>query len=187
MPDQRSSALRSKGATHHSRSRIINYHPDQLDNVYCSKRPKWIWSLCQKEGGVLTGTWHILSIVWQTLEHPVPVAQLYDDVLSLIESSGSSYTQVAVMNYGGLFGQEWVHQNHDIPIDAKLKQYVKHSILEDLTEVKMAPNHSYQFFNSRISTRKLAERGVRTNIGANVEQPIGLLFHSEMEMISLGG
>jgi hypothetical protein len=122
-----------------------------------------------------------------TNEHPVPIPELYDDVLSLIEASGSSYTQVAVMNYGGLFGQNWVHQNHDIPEDTKLRKYVKHDILEGLTEIKKAPDHSYQFFNTTISTKKLAGRGVRTNIGAHGEQPIGFLFHSEMEMLALGG
>lgn len=122
-----------------------------------------------------------------TLEHPVPIPTLYEDVLSLIAFSGSSYTQISVMNYGGLFGQNWVHQNNDVPDNKKLRRYVKHDILESLTEVKQAPNSSYQFFNTTISTAKLAARGVRTNIGAHGEQPIGFLFHSEMEMLALGG
>jgi hypothetical protein len=122
-----------------------------------------------------------------TLEHPVPIPELFDDILSLIEASGSSYTQVAVMNYGGLFGQNWVHQNNDIPENAKLRKYVKHDILEALTEVKQAPNHSYQFFNTSVSAKKLADRGVRTNMGAHGEQPIGFLFHSEMIMHAVGG
>ncbi|RDW56992.1 hypothetical protein BP6252_13945 [Coleophoma cylindrospora] len=122
-----------------------------------------------------------------THEHPVPIPTLYDDVLSLIAFSGSSYTQVAVMNYGGLFGQNWVHQNEDIPQNVKLRRYVKHDLLEALTEVKKAPLHSYQFFNSSMSAKKLADRGVRTNIGAHGEQPIGFLFHSEMQMHVLGG
>lgn len=122
-----------------------------------------------------------------TLEHPVPIPELFEDVLSLIEASGSSYTQIAVMNYGGLFGQNWVHQNNDIPEDFKLRKYIKHDILEALIEVKKAPDHSYQFFNTSISAKKLADRGVRTNIGAHGEQPIGFLFHSEMKIYEMGG
>ncbi|KAJ4389656.1 hypothetical protein N0V93_007128 [Gnomoniopsis smithogilvyi] len=124
---------------------------------------------------------------YTSLEHPVPVPELYDDVLSLIAASGSSYTPLAVMNYGGIFGQHWVHQSVDIPGDQKLRNYVKHDILESLTEVKQAPKSSYQFFNTTRSTAKLASRGVRTNIGAHGEQPIGFLYHSEMLMMSLGG
>lgn len=124
---------------------------------------------------------------YTSLEHPVPVPELYDDVLSLIAASGSSYTPLAVMNYGGIFGQHWIHQNVEIPSDPKLRKYVKHDILEGLTEVKQAPRSSYQFFNTTRSTAKLASRGVRTNVGAHGEQPIGFLYHSEMLMMSLGG
>lgn len=124
---------------------------------------------------------------YTSLEHPVPIPELYDDVLSLIAASGSSYTPLAVMNYGGIFGQHWIHQNNDIPGDVKLRKYVKHDILESLTEVKKAPRSSYQFFNTTKSTAKLAKRGVRTNVGAHGEQPIGYLFHSEMQMMALGG
>lgn len=120
-------------------------------------------------------------------EHPLPVPELYDDVLSLVEASGSSYTPLAVMNYGGIFGQHWVHQTFNIPEDPKLRRYVKHDILESLTEVKQAPNSSYLFFNTTISTAKLAKRGVRTNVGAHGEQPIGFLYHSEMLMMAMGG
>ncbi|KAL4964230.1 uncharacterized protein BDV14DRAFT_201007 [Aspergillus stella-maris] len=120
-------------------------------------------------------------------EHPLPIPWLYDDILSLIEASGSSYTPLAVMNYGGIFGQHWVHQNEDIPTDTKLRKYVRHDILESLTEVKKAPRSSYLFFNTTLSTAKLAKRGVRTNVGAHGEQPIGYLYHSEMKMMGMGG
>lgn len=124
---------------------------------------------------------------YTSLEHPVPVPELYDDVLSLVAASGSSYTPLAVMNYGGIFGQHYIHQSFDIPNDEKLRRYVKHDILESLTEVKQAPRSSYQFFSTTKSTAELAARGVRTNVGAHGEQPIGYLYHSEMMMMSLGG
>lgn len=140
-------------------------------------------------GGGWSLDWDLSYFIdgYTSLEHPVPVPELYDDVISLIAASGSSYTPLAVMNYGGIFGQHWVHQNFDIPNDRKLRNYVKHDILESLVEVKQAPNSSYQFFNTTRSTARLAARGVRTNIGAHGEQPIGYLYHSEMLMMSLGG
>ncbi|KAL5040958.1 hypothetical protein BDW71DRAFT_212594 [Aspergillus fruticulosus] len=120
-------------------------------------------------------------------EHPSPIPTLYEDVLSLIAASGSSYTPLAVMNYGGIFGQHWIHQNEDIVGNEKLRQFVKHDILESLTEVTKAPKSSYLFFNTTRSTASLAVRGVRTNIGAHGEQPIGYLYHSEMRMMGVGG
>jgi hypothetical protein len=122
-----------------------------------------------------------------THEHPLPVPSLYDDVLSLIAAGNASYTPIAVMSYGGLFGQNWAHQNEYLPENEKLRSFLKHDILESLTVVPQAPNSSYVFFNASISARNLAARGVRTNIGAHGEQPIGFLFHSEMEMMSMGG
>lgn len=91
------------------------------------------------------------------------------------------------MNYGGIFGQHWVHQTFNIPEDPKLRRYVKHNILASLTEVKHAPTSSYLFFNTTISTAKLAKRGVRTNVGAHGEQLIGFLYHSEMLLMAMGG
>jgi hypothetical protein len=66
-----------------------------------------------------------------THEHPLPIPELYDDVLSLIAASGTSYTQVAAMNYGGLFGQGWVHQTFDIVGDPK---YVRKNNLDSLRQ-----------------------------------------------------
>ncbi|KAL4877785.1 hypothetical protein BJY04DRAFT_197233, partial [Aspergillus karnatakaensis] len=120
-------------------------------------------------------------------EHPLPIPILYEDILSLVAASGSSYTPLAMMNYGGIFGQHWIHQTQYIPGDTKLRKYVRHDILESLTEVKQAPNSSYLFFNTTKSTAKLAARGVRTNVGAHGEQPIGYLYHGEMKMMGLGG
>ncbi|KAL4900089.1 hypothetical protein BDW74DRAFT_183045 [Aspergillus multicolor] len=121
-------------------------------------------------------------------EHPLPVLTLYDDVLFLIAASGSSYTPLSVMNYGGIFGQHWIHQSvPNLPQDPKLRKYVRHDILESLTEVKKAPKSSYHFFNTTLSTAKLAALGVRTNIGAHGEQPIGYLYHAEMSMMGMGG
>ena len=121
------------------------------------------------------------------VNHAVPIPELFDDVLSLIAASGTSYTPIAVRNYGGLFGENWVHQNHQLQNDQKLRSYVKQEDLEQLTEIKMAPNNSYQLFNSSISAKKLLDLGVRTNIGSDGTHPLGLLFHSEMQFAHMGG
>ncbi|KAL4931450.1 uncharacterized protein BDV17DRAFT_288987 [Aspergillus undulatus] len=120
-------------------------------------------------------------------EHPLPIPTLYDDVLSRIAASGSSYTPLAVMNYAASSGNIICYQMENIPGDTNLRKYVNHDVLESLTEVKQAPKSSYLFFNTTRSTASHAARGVRTNIGAHGEQPIGYLYHSEMEIMGMGG
>lgn len=189
LADARSALLRIKAEGGDSAFSVKNYQlPARSARQRLLLEAAELNMLVVPEGG-WSLDWDLTYFIdgYTSLEHPVPVPELYDDVLSLIAASGSSYTPLAVMNYGGIFGQHWIHQNVNIPGNQKLRKYVKHDILESLTEVKQAPKSSYQFFNTTKSTAKLASRGVRTNVGAHGEQPIGLLYHSEMFMMSLGG
>jgi hypothetical protein len=54
-----------------------------------------------------------------TLEHAVPVPVLYDDVMKLFLSSGTSYTPTHIVNYGGTMGEQFIWASHDIPDDSK--------------------------------------------------------------------
>jgi hypothetical protein len=40
-----------------------------------------------------------------TVEHAIPIPQLYDDVLTLYAYSGTGYTPTHVVNYGGALGK----------------------------------------------------------------------------------
>ena len=54
-----------------------------------------------------------------TVEHAVPVATLYEDVLTLYALSGTGATPTHVVNYGGAFGEQIVWATEDVPNDPK--------------------------------------------------------------------
>lgn len=57
-----------------------------------------------------------------TMEHNIPVAVLYDDLLTLFTLSGTGTTPTHVVNYGGMHGEEYLWATEDIPDDNKYAQ-----------------------------------------------------------------
>ena len=54
-----------------------------------------------------------------TVEHALPVSQLYDDVLILYAMSGTGATPTHLVNYGGVMAEQLVWANHPVPNDPK--------------------------------------------------------------------
>ncbi len=57
-----------------------------------------------------------------TIEHSLPVANIYDDVLQFWKGSGTAYTPTLVVAYGGPFGENYWYQHTQVwnePILAK--------------------------------------------------------------------
>lgn len=54
-----------------------------------------------------------------TVEHNLPVATLYDDVINLFAFSGTGNTPTHIVNYGGAHGEQFVWTNVDVPNDPK--------------------------------------------------------------------
>lgn len=54
-----------------------------------------------------------------TIEHPLPIPVLYDDVLTLYALSGTGSTPTHIVNYGGVMGEQFIWASEDIPNDPK--------------------------------------------------------------------
>ena len=54
-----------------------------------------------------------------TIEHNIPVSMLYDDILTLYVMSGTGSTPTHIVDYGGMFGEQYLWATEDIPNDAK--------------------------------------------------------------------
>jgi len=54
-----------------------------------------------------------------TIEHNIPVSMLYDDILTLYAMSGTGSTPTHIVNYGGMFGEQYLWATEDIPNDPK--------------------------------------------------------------------
>jgi hypothetical protein len=54
-----------------------------------------------------------------TVEHFLPVPQLYDDVLTLFAKSGTASTPTHLVNYGGAWGEQLLWQRKALAFDKK--------------------------------------------------------------------
>ena len=54
-----------------------------------------------------------------TVEHPLPIPHLYDDIITLFALSGTGSSPTHIVNYGGAFGEQYVWATEDIPNDSK--------------------------------------------------------------------
>ncbi|KAG2020880.1 amidohydrolase, variant 3 [Coprinopsis cinerea AmutBmut pab1-1] len=144
--------------------------------------------LCVPEGG-MNWDWDLTYIIdgMTTVEHSIPVPVLYEDVQTLYALSGTGNTPTHIVNYGGAWGEQFVWANEDIPNDPKLRRFMRHDILETLSESTARPKNSYQFFNASASVAQMVKKGLLANIGAHGEQPLGVNYHAEMEFTRAGG
>lgn len=60
-----------------------------------------------------------------TVEHPLPIPTLFEDVLQLFVQSGTGSTPTHVVNYGGVHGEQLVWATEDLPNDPKCVSFTR--------------------------------------------------------------
>ena len=124
-----------------------------------------------------------------SIEHNVPVAPLYNDVIQLWAASKTSNTPTLIVNYGGLNGEYYWYQHTNVWEEAKLMKYTPRAIIDSRSRHRtMAPEDEYE--NGHILTaqscKKLADAGVKICVGGHGQlQGLGVLW--EMWNLSQGG
>ena len=103
-----------------------------------------------------------------TIEHPLPIPKLYDDIMILFAMSGTGSTPTHIVNYGGVFGEQYIWANEDIPNDEKyvsafsrrflvvtsdgfvyrLRRFTRHDILAGITESTARPKYCTPSYTS---------------------------------------
>ena len=97
-----------------------------------------------------------------SIEHNIPVAPLYDDVLQLWSASKTANTPTLIVNYGSLNGELYWYQHTNVWENEKLLKYTPRSIIDSRSRHrKMAPEEEYE--NGHILTskscKKLVDKG----------------------------
>lgn len=140
------------------------------------------------EGGSLLQ--HNLSMVADghtTVEHALPVANIYDDVRQLWKASGTAYTPTLVVAYGGIWGENYWYDKTEVWKHPRLSQYVPEEVLQPRSMRRpKAPDHHYNHFNAAKVASELQADGVLVNIGAHGQRE-GLGAHWEVWMHVQGG
>ena len=122
-----------------------------------------------------------------TLEHNIPVAPLYEDMLRLISESKTAYTPTFIVLYGGMSGENYWYQNTNVWENQKLQAFNPPGQLDARARRRpMAANDDYFFVTVSQAAKKLVDRGVTVSTGAH-GQLDGMGEHWETWMMQMGG
>ncbi len=121
------------------------------------------------------------------IEHNIPIAPLYNDVLSLWGATDVGYTPTLVVNYGGMSGEYWWYENSDVWAKDRLLSFVPRPIVDARSRRRqVSPANEYHHITVAASGKDLVDRGVTMQVGAH-GQLQGLAAHWELWMFAQGG
>jgi Tol biopolymer transport system component len=136
------------------------------------------------------------------LEHNLPVANYYDDVVRLLAGAGAHNTPTLVVTFGELFGENYLYQTTQAWKEPKVQTFVQEALtgysplrspygappyVRAMTTIQAAEEiWDIGFRSVARSTKKLDDAGVTINVGSHGEIP-GLAMHWEMVLLAQGG
>ena len=188
IEDARSSIRRTKAFGALSVKSYNQPRREQRQQVMQAAREEGIFVV--PEGG--STFYHNISMIMDGhtgIEHNIPIAPVYKDVIELWSNSNTGYTPTLVVNYAGMSGEYYWYQNTNVWKNEKLLKYFPRSIIDSRSRHRtMVPQEEYD--NGHILTaqtcKALADKGVKVNIGAH-GQLQGLAAHWELWMLHQGG
>lgn len=136
--------------------------------------------------------YHNLGMIFDghtTIEHNLPVATLYNDVIQLFAKSKTALTPTLIVCYGAPNGEYYWYQHTNVWEKEKLLRFTPRAIIDTRSRFRtMVPEEEYE--NGHIlvskSLKKLNDAGVLVNMGAHGQiQGIGAQW--EIWMMQQGG
>jgi imidazolonepropionase-like amidohydrolase/Tol biopolymer transport system component len=124
-----------------------------------------------------------------TIEHNLPVAPLYNDVISLWKNAKTAYTPTLIVNFAGMSGEYYWYQHSNVWEKERLGRFVPRAVIDPRSRFRtMVPDDEYEIGHLATSRtlKKLADAGVKVNVGAH-GQLQGLGMHWEIWMQQQGG
>lgn len=123
------------------------------------------------------------------IEHNIPVAPLYDDVIKFWAASNTGYTPTLIVCYGAASGENYWYQHTNVWEKEHLLAFTPRSVVDSRARHRtMIPEEEYingHFLVSQ-SCKKLLDAGVKVNLGSH-GQLEGLGAHWELWMLAQGG
>ncbi|NNC72692.1 MAG: amidohydrolase family protein, partial [Sphingomonadaceae bacterium] len=140
------------------------------------------------EGGSLFGMdMALIADGNTTLEHNIPQAVLYEDVLSFFGQTDVGYTPTLVVTYSGLAADPYWRAHTDVWRHPILSRHAPPRILQaNSVRRTIAPEEDYVDDEAAAAAHALAQRGVPVSIGAHGQEE-GLAAHWEMWSFARGG
>ncbi|HRO69734.1 MAG TPA: amidohydrolase family protein, partial [Chitinophagaceae bacterium] len=124
-----------------------------------------------------------------TIEHNIPVAPLFNDVIQLWKNSKTGYTPTLIVSYAGVSGEYYWYQHSNVWEKERLLRFTPRSVIDPRSRHRtMLPEEEYENGHILISqsVKKLMDEGVMVNMGAH-GQIQGIGAHWEIWMMQQGG
>ncbi|MBN4057978.1 PD40 domain-containing protein [Olleya sp. AH-315-K02] len=188
LDDARSSIRRTKAFGALSVKSYNQPRRDQRQQVLQAAREEGIFVV--PEGG--STFYHNITMVMDGhtgIEHNIPVAPVYKDVLELWGNSNVGYTPTLIVNYGGINGEFYWYEHTNVWENEKLLKYTPRSIIDARSRYRMKiPQEDYENGHILVSKtcKALTDAGVKVNLGAH-GQLQGLGAHWELWLLAQGG
>ena len=122
------------------------------------------------------------------IEHTMPIAPMYKDVVQLMATSGTTWTPTLLVQYGGPWAENWWYEHYDILSDPKLTHFTPFTELErrGLRRPQWFRDSEYSFKLFAEQAKKVVEAGGRVGLGGHGQMQ-GLGVHWELWNIASGG
>lgn len=136
------------------------------------------------------------------LEHNLPVATYYDDLLQLFRNSQMSNTPTLIVTFGELFGENYIYQHQQPWKEKKVLTYIPgvNNAYNPITGAGETPLYvrgmqsihyadelyDIGFRSVGRSVKRLDDAGVTINVGSH-GQSSGIAIHWEMQLLAEGG
>ena len=122
-----------------------------------------------------------------TVEHSLPVANIYDDVLQFWRGSKTAYTPTLVVSYGGSMGENYWYQHTNVWAEPILSRWVPRRILDARSRrPTMVPDDENNLQSIARGAKQINDLGIPTSIGAHGQRE-GLGAHWDMWSFVMGG
>ncbi len=121
------------------------------------------------------------------IEHNVPIAPLYRDVVELWRQTDVRNTPTLVVNYGGLNGEYYMYAREKVWENSRLLKFFPRETIDARSiRVETGPEWDYNHIDVAKAAKKLRDAGVRIQVGGH-GQLQGLGTHWETWMLTQGG
>ncbi|MGK7391646.1 MAG: amidohydrolase family protein [Candidatus Cyclobacteriaceae bacterium M2_1C_046] len=188
LDDARSALRRTKAFGAFSVKSYNQPRRDQRQQIIQAAREENM--LVVPEGG--STFYHNLTMIMDGhtgIEHNIPIAPVYKDVIELWSNSETGYTPTLVVNYGGLNSEYYFYQKDDVWKEEKLLAFTPRGVVDSRSRHRtMVPDEEYENGHILVSQtcKALTDAGVKVNLGAH-GQLQGLGAHWELWSLQHGG
>ncbi len=121
------------------------------------------------------------------IEHNIPVAPLYSDMLQMWEATNVGYTPTLVVSYGGYRGEHYFFHHDNVWENDRLLTFVPRPMVDERSRRRtIVPEEEYFHFETAATTKAIYDIGQTVQVGGHGQMQ-GIAPHWELWMFEQGG